>query len=423
MLDRLFLLYLGSILLLNYGAQMLRVPPIGFGVPLGEIFLLVYFLRVNILASARNMEKIFPVALFLLWIIYGMLHIAQGVILHGAVAIRDGSPLIESLYLLIGFSFARKSSNLRMLYKLFRRMTPIIIIYLLLYSVKGDVVQYTPHLPSSQGMLVPLLFFYISTPTVCLATSALYFERYLKGKNVKFALTAALLIILPMLFLPSRTFILQLLMFFGLFLFITSLTGKLKIIGILMTLLAMFFIISSLGLVGTNRIGQELTGSMYMQLFTEIFDASYEGGGASSGNAGRILWWLSIFNQVTSSWGSFFFGLGYGVPLTDLVLTGGTVVREPHNTLISVFGRLGFLGFLMFVVLQILFVRNFIEILRLSNGSYLRPLVLYMVTFEVCTLIFSLGESPFIAPYFAIPYYFFAGVMIRMVRFHKRGML
>ena len=60
---------------------------------------------------------------------------------------------------------------------------------------------------------------------------------------------------------------------------------------------------------------------------------------ASASNGGP-----TIFQRMTQDPFSLLLGLGYGVPLTDFHSASGAVVREPHNSYITVIARTGIVG-------------------------------------------------------------------------------
>ena len=130
----------------------------------------------------------------------------------------------------------------------------------------------------------------------------------------------------------------------------------------------------------------------------------------SSGSEERIDWWLDIINRNLESAYNFVFGVGYGEPLMDGVFHGGKITREPHNSWVSVFGRSG-----IFVYLCVVIVRVGLRQLKMSsNSTRLAPFVAFCMMMVACTLILGLGETPFVMPFFTIPYYFCAGILIRM---------
>src|SRR3546814_14730112 len=93
-------------LILSYAFMLLRIPPIGFGVPLGELMLVFVLLGLNIPRVLSRMSAAAILAPFLLWWGWGLTRLVFDAAAHGAWALRDATHLIESLYIGVGFSLA-----------------------------------------------------------------------------------------------------------------------------------------------------------------------------------------------------------------------------------------------------------------------------------------------------------------------------
>ena len=112
------------------------------------------------------------------------------------------------------------------------------------------------------------------------------------------------------------------------------------------------------------------------------------------------------------------FGLGYGVPLTSF--QGVTsITREPHNSYISVIGRLGVSGFAMYLFMQIALYYSWWRAFRLARKmgwTEDQDHLLMLLMFGFLTLVAMIGEAAMEVPFYAIPYYFFFGVVLRYRR-------
>jgi len=140
--------------------------------------------------------------------------------------------------------------------------------------------------------------------------------------------------------------------------------------------------------------------------------------GATAGISLRIGWWRHILDQLESSPAKMAFGLGYGIPLTDF--QGSTAVtREPHNSYISVIGRLGVSGMLVWVLMQAALYTSWLRSFRLCKRMHWTSdqiNLLILLIFCLLTLVESAGEAAMEVPFYAIPYYFFFGVILRYGR-------
>src|SRR3546814_2952097 len=97
----------------------------GFGVPLGELMLVFVLLGLNIPRVLSRMSAAAILAPFLLWWGWGLTRLVFDAAAHGAWALRDATQLIESLYMVVGFSLA---ADPRAVQRLARWLRVIVII-------------------------------------------------------------------------------------------------------------------------------------------------------------------------------------------------------------------------------------------------------------------------------------------------------
>ncbi len=140
---------------------------------------------------------------------------------------------------------------------------------------------------------------------------------------------------------------------------------------------------------------------------------------SAAGSGGARLWRRVTVDQFT-----FLTGLGYGFPLVPFGNQAGIQVREPHSSIVSVLSRAGLIGVVVWCWMHI-------EILRASAQCYFaagglskarewRLLLLDMTMLLVLILTGTLGEDNLEKPFFAIPYYFFAGAVLGLARWRLR---
>ena len=153
-----------------------------------------------------------------------------------------------------------------------------------------------------------------------------------------------------------------------------------------------------------------------------IFGIGVNHGGAIAGAAEgvglRLGWWKHIYAQLTGDAGTLLTGLGYGIPLTNFRDNFNDIVREPHNSYISVVARLGILGFIAWAWMQIELFRNWLCAYRACHRARWadgETLLLMIVAFGVLVLIDAFGEDSLEKPFYAIPFYCLFGVALRMV--------
>jgi len=186
---------------------------------------------------------------------------------------------------------------------------------------------------------------------------------------------------------------------------------------ILMLLLA---VISAFDLRISGRLTSNISPDFFWEHIQSIFGIAVGGSGlaeAAGGVSLRMGWWIRLYDLLTADAVTMITGLGYGIPLTDFRDTLGVVTREPHNSVISVVARLGLIGLISWLWMQIeLFragLRAYFECRRTGRRQS-ADLVFLLIVFAVLTLASCFGEDTMEKPYYAIPYYAFWGVVIRI---------
>ena len=109
-------------------------------------------------------------------------------------------------------------------------------------------------------------------------------------------------------------------------------------------------------------------------------------------------------------------GFGRIMAAFDLVLPDGRVVYEPHNSWVSVFAHGGIIAGCLFIWLQLVLLYRGFTIVRFirrnsTNGS---PMFVALFFILITILIYTIGESPFTVSFFTVPYYFSAGILLKM---------
>jgi O-antigen ligase len=140
--------------------------------------------------------------------------------------------------------------------------------------------------------------------------------------------------------------------------------------------------------------------------------------GSAGGIALRLGWWKKIGRELSQTPENLMFGLGYGMPLVNYTLGGGVVVREPHNSFISVLARLGVLGAFCWISMQFTLFWTWWSGFRLArrHGWTVDAMrLLVMMIFCSIILVGIVGEDMLEKPFNAAPYYFFWGVIIAYV--------
>ena len=414
-LRKIILWMVGTYLILNVGFEMVRIPPVGPGIPVGEIVLAICLClmssRVLLPLMAREVWLL-PILVWWSLSLVRALIDAKGT---GIWAFRDASQAIESLYLIVGFWFASSEVNLRYFFRWIRRLLVAGAAYGLLYPLSEKLQDYSPQITGIGTGATPLFFSMSNAPAIMIWSSAWLLIDRPRGTRLTRDLLAGLLIAAAVAFGQSRSNYLQVLIL-GVVLFLVKRKAAAKWATTLVLGGLFIYIISISGLELKGREGQQIS----LDFIASHFESISGGGGeaqesAAAGVPLRIGWWKHIISQLESTPEKMIFGLGYGMPLTTFV--GRTAVtREPHNSYMSVIGRLGVSGLVMWVLMQfslyLAWWRSF-KLCRRMQWTADQVNLLILLMFGIITLVEAVGEAAMEVPFYAIPYYFFFGVMLR----------
>lgn len=414
--NTILLILIGLYFLLDNGFMQLRLP---LGIPFGELILLFSLLTINHRAVFPRFCKSRAAIPFLIWWMLGFFFSAVNIPKYGYWAVRDAGHIIESLYFYVGFAFAANAQALDSYAKWLPRILLACGIYSLTYPFRDFLISITPSVTGFYGQPIPLFFSYVSTTARMVVLSAYLLNRYLYTKESKFLYGAIIVTAVNIVLFPARTLYLEII---ALFLYFGSRIGlkQLKKIAsaILLTILAVAGVVCS-GIPINGRFGEGLTLSNYIGIFLEMLPGNHVDVTYTSGTEQRLGWWAAILNAWIHSAKSIVFGMGYGFPLIDFQV-GNVVVREPHNDIISILVRGGVVSLSMFFWFQaVIMLQSWSIVKALRKNPRYRDLSVILFFIILCTLIYAVGEPPFVLSFFTIPYYFAAGVLLRLYLLRK----
>jgi hypothetical protein len=342
-------------LILNTGFEMVRIPPTGAGIPIGELVLVISLCCINVptvLSRIASQVWLFPI---LVWWGYSFTRCLWDLQVGGAWSFRDASQAIESLFLIVGFWLVNSPSNIQYFVRWMRRLFWVAICYGLLFPIAPRLQSFSPKLPGmGQSSSASLIFQTTDTPVVMLwAACWLLIDRKSSGFVRGRELMAGFLVAYAAAFGQSRTIYLGVLAV-GVLFFVTGSRLAARWTALLLLGVLMIGAISVSGVEIKGRLGQKISLDFIVNHFEAISGnaSSGETEGAAGGVSQRIGWWTSIYQRMSNSPEKISFGLGYGIPLTDFHYNGGALVREPHNSYISVVARLGVTGMFVWLLMQ-----------------------------------------------------------------------
>jgi hypothetical protein len=419
------LLVVSAYMLLNEGFMLILVPP-GSGIPIGEIVIVLFaaMLFMDLRQLARFAAAI-PLLLLIAYWLIGFGRLAIDAPRHGIWAVRDATNVIESTYLWIGFVVAGAAGFLMRFPRWLGVFLLIAIPYSSLYPFREALIPYAPTVQAPAGYKSPIFFVYVPGSLIPLTAAVWLLVARKAVLGIPAWMLAGALVGFTVVFHQERTVYIEI-AFIMAFLAIIQPRTLLRLSGgLIVGAVAMGLVLAS-GIELTGRLGEKFSLDFMINHLLAIFGVYSEGaaGGAAHGNTQRLHWWGEIWRNLTSDPLSLLFGLGYGLPLTDFVGVHGQIIREPHNSTIAAFGRIGVIGGTLFLAVQVALARVWVEAYRKARAAgdtaWTNTLIVLAAYFSFIW-IHSLSQDAFEKPFNAIPYYFCWGVILRYRLMHGRG--
>ena len=149
-----------------------------------------------------------------LWFLWAGTRLAFSVPQYGMTAVRDGLPVLESVFLVLGFAMASQRDVMKTFIKYLPFLIAAIVAYTLLAPFRHQLMAISQTLPSSQGKPVPIFFTYTNTASLLLACSAYFWVKGSQKRGL-FVWLPALCIGLGLVLFPSRSFLIQVIVLIG----------------------------------------------------------------------------------------------------------------------------------------------------------------------------------------------------------------
>jgi O-Antigen ligase len=413
--NNLLLIVVGLYLVLNDGFMQLRIPPTaGSGIPIGELVLLFSILTIHYDILVQRISSIIYLLPFLIWWSIGLIHIVIAVPKYGFWAFRDASHVIESLFLVIAFTFAERQQMLDKFFNWLKKILLIVCIYTLSYPFSESLKPLSPKLISGAGYEIPLLFNYGDISSAVLIVASFYL--ICSSSHVITFFVAIFLLGFATFLFQARTIYLQIIVV-SLLVLVYRRRSFLRVIIVITVLVGFLATMPMVGLHFKGRL-REVSLDFLINHFLAIGGVENEGvEGAARGVPQRLGWWSDLYERWTSDARTFLFGLGYGFPLINFRQHEGITVREPHNSYISIMARLGLLGSLAFIWMHTLLLRVWYRTYRAYRRMGWQEgenQLLILLMFFILIWISAIGQDAFEKPFCTVPYYFFWGIVLRM---------
>jgi len=409
--------------MLNYAFMQLRVI-----IPLGDIGLIVCLATINIPVVLKKMSGSISLTPFLIWWCFGLGRAIVDGAEYGIWALRDAAQVIESLWLIVAFAVAQKAYDIDKLFQWLKWLFIAYCVYALGAPFSDDIAAISPSIPqAASGELVPVVGTYANLSLMLLWIAFYLTITERKSQRVRIAAIAiaCLMVGAVVVVLQSRTNYLQLAV-------LTCIVGLFRPksfgrFGIVMPI--MFIVVGTITAFDIKipgRLTENISFSFYVQHLEAIVGISQGDdrgiAAAASGVPLRLDWWTNILEQEAADPVTLITGLGYGRPLTNYIASndlgpGGLAVREPHNSFLSVLGRLGVVGAISWIWLHLLLFRLWHKVFdyyyRLKDEAWINRLLL-MLAFVALILVSVVGEDVLEKPFNIVPYYCFWGIILRL---------
>jgi hypothetical protein len=409
---------------LNAGFMQVRLPP-GSGVPMAEVALLLGLLTINYTAVLGRLATVIGLAPLIVWWGWGALRLLLDIRGYGMWALRDATQLIESLFLLLGFAMLSRPWLVERAFAWLRFALALAVLYALTRPWVAELQVLSPTVTTVHGIDVPLAGAYGTSGWVLLVAAAGLLVAY--PRSLLLSILAAALLGYGILVMQARVFYISVPLVLAIIVaYRRSLAGHALLA--LVAAIAAAAAIPAMGLELTGRIGGPISLEFLfhhlLAIIGEGSDAHSAATSAAEGVALRLGWWVALYDRLTESLPTLFFGLGFGMPLTETQVAAGVLIREPHNSYISVTARMGLVGIAAWALMHLSLVRVWWRTLRRYRETGDRTgqnrLVLLLVFFT-CLWITALAEDGFEKPFNAVPYYLAWGMILRMAYFAGPG--
>lgn len=385
-------------------------------VPIVYVFLLLLLLNSKLSTNLKILQDVGLLNIFLFYLMYNLVKLSINYFEYGLVAVRDGTFVLDSLFILVSLSFF--SSIEPTITKILKICFLYSFMFILFWFIRDSVIFLSPTITSPLGGQTNL-FFNFSTINVTCGFFAFYSYLFLDSNNKKF-IYFLFFLIFSLILLPKRMIYIW---YISAFLYLIFIDKKnINFTFKLLSVFIVFYIIDLIGIFSIFKVKEinffdffksHLLSTIPTFEINNIDDFFV---GTQSTVSWRIDKWTMTISNVMATFNTFLFGLPFGVSLTDFYNTQGMQTREPHNLYITIFARTGLIGFILFSILHFKIIRilykAYIKSLILRNKATNKLMILFMM---YVLFIFGGGgisSSILSATYHSTQFYLFVGIWI-----------
>lgn len=408
---------LGGYLLLNYGFENLAIHLggfpilIGYGLTYASFALALSARRQSVASALKEPAMLCVIAMLVL----AFFHMLTDLPSYGVWALRDCTMCFDGLLLLMGLLWARKSDSPQFLAKWLMVIFVLNVVYSFTLPWGEKLQSWSPQ--SGVFVQVPVLGNYHGSGDIlvagavfciCVGSYVVSRPRWLMPFLVLAQLLGIAITQVRRMYLGIVVVIL-----------ILVLAGEIKKFARLLILvpaaIAVLFVVTTLG--GLEISGR--VGPINLAFFKDHI-RSISGADDTPGSdpRTRVIMGGQAFQHFLAHP---IFGEGFGRPVVNVIdEETGIATRTPHNSSITYLARLGAVGFVIWMAFHLCLWTRFVHAFRQRRSCDKRvyAFVLWFFLFYVLFMIGSFVESPFEYPAQAIPFYFFMGFALGLIRWH-----
>jgi O-antigen ligase len=416
----LLLIALTGYMVLNRGFENLTIHA---GIPIIVSYVVMFvclalaiFSRPDWLTRVRQEPAL--MCLFAL-LVLTFLHLVFDIPAYGIWAFRDASMIFDGVFLILGLLWAMKGSSVIPLMKWLMVIFFLNLVYGLTLPWWEAISAWSPR--SGVFLSVPLFGNYVGNPFWLLVGALFYLSlsRYV----VRWPRWIILLLIMVQLFEltihQARAMYVGFVVVLIIFVFLGESGKSKKLLFMLWPALAGVLLLTTIGIELPGRVGPVSLD------FLKEHVRSLSGAEDTPGSKGRFGWYDEAFVHVRAHP---VLGEGFGMVLidfNDVDHPEHAAVRQPHNASLSILARLGAVGLIFWVAFHVYLWKAFIFAFRQRRycDKFMVDLMVWLFMTYVLFMIEASVQAEFEFPSGSIPFYFFAGLALGLIRWqipHKQ---
>ncbi|HTA50950.1 MAG TPA: O-antigen ligase family protein [Verrucomicrobiae bacterium] len=406
---------LSGYLLLNYGFENLSLHVGGFpiiisyGLMYGALGLAVLTQRHLIARALKEPPVLCALALLVLAFCHLVLEVPQ----FGVWALRDSTMCLDAVFMLLGLAWAMKRDSLVFITRWMTVIFSLNMLYGFTLPWGEKLWAWSPE--SGVFLKVPILGNYNGTGDLLLAGAV--FCICVGSFVVKRPAWLMLLLAAAQFLGVAITQVRRMYVGAVIVLIILVLLGEVKKFAKLFVLVPVAILVI---LLATTVGGLEISGRIgpVNLAFFKDHIRSIE---TSEGTPGSSI--ESRFGMADEALGHFYshpvFGVGFGEPLLkDIDQSNGAAGRVPHNSSLTYLARLGAVGLALWIAFHFSLLKRFVYTYRQRHSCdrQVYAFLLWFFLFYVLFMLASFVEPPFEFPSGAVPFYFWTGFALGLMR-------